>query len=68
MKFLLAIFICLRLCTVTEVRDGASQMIDRSGNLWETLDVLEEGSRALVLFDTKGTVDITDDEIIRVFR
>lgn len=66
MKFLFMLFLCLRLCTVTEVRE-TSLLIDNSGNIWETLDVLEEGSHALVLFDTKGTEAVEDDEIIRVY-
>lgn len=66
MKFLFMLFLCLRLCTVTEAKE-TSLLIDNSGNLWETLDVLEEGSHALVLFDTKGTEEVEDDEILRVY-
>ncbi len=40
--------------------------IDCKGNLWDTTDAdgIEYGDVFVFLFDTKGTVDITDDEIV----
>lgn len=44
---------------------------DRRGDLWSFYadsGDYEIGDRLLVIFDTMGTLDICDDEIIRVYK
>lgn len=45
--------------------DGIAETTD--GNLWGDSDFVN-GNQYRILFDTKGTEDITDDEIIEVVK
>lgn len=56
-------------CEVVEIRGGISTIEDKQGNLWTFYgDYYEAGDRVDIKLNTKGTYDITDDEIVDIER
>lgn len=52
---------------VIQVRDNVAYLEDTSGNIWTVEnDTLKLYGRYIVTFDSMGTEDITDDEIVEV--
>lgn len=62
---------CVRLCEVYSTFGSQITLEDSKGNLWEVEGVSEQfagGSKFAVLFDTKNTATIYDDEIVEIYR
>lgn len=52
---------------VIQIRDNVAYLEDISGNIWTVEDdTLKLYGRYVVTFDSMGTEDITDDEIVEV--
>lgn len=45
--------------------DYGNIIITEDGNVWETNAPQKDGAKVIVAFNTKGTYNIKDDEIIR---
>ena len=56
--------------TITRVdNDGTTQLTDITGNVWIIIDdEYQRGERVSILFDTMGTPQVEDDEIVSVSR
>ena len=61
------------LCVVAEVvsanpETGITILVDEFGEEWVAETALTEGEVVVILFDTMGTEDIYDDEILEIFQ
>lgn len=57
----------VRYATAFDIADGVTTYIDSEGNEWKAIDApTEMGCVARLLFDSKETVSIYDDEIIDI--
>ena len=61
------------LCVVAEVvsanpETGITILVDEFGEEWVAETALTEGEQVVILFDTMGTDDIYDDEILEIFQ